>query len=107
MYCLPLFRVYINKLGPPDKVVAMKIREIFKEIETSNGSLRTSDYMRYLRLRIWDATWCSWVLHAFPKFYPSINDDYVFKIDKLGATLCDDCGQTSNDESVLLTGVCF
>ena len=45
--------------------------------------------------------------HAFPNIYPSINDDYVFKIDKLGATLCDDCGQTSNDESVLLTGVCF
>ena len=42
--------------------------------------------------------------HAFPNIYPSINDDYVFKIDKLGATLC---GQTSNDESVLLTDVCF
>ena len=36
LYCLPLFRDYMNKLGPPVKRVAMKIKTIFREIETSN-----------------------------------------------------------------------
>ena len=49
IYCLPLFRDYVNKLGPPVKGVAMKMRKLFREIETSNQPLRTSDYVKYFK----------------------------------------------------------
>ena len=42
LYCLPLFRHYMNKLGPPVKGVVMKIRKLFRKIETSNQPVRTS-----------------------------------------------------------------
>ena len=50
LYCLPLFRNYMNKLRPPVKGVAMKIRKLFREIETSNEPVRRSNYVRYLSL---------------------------------------------------------
>ena len=42
LYCLPLFRDYINKLRPPVKGVAMKTRKLFRVIETSNEPVRTN-----------------------------------------------------------------
>ena len=50
LYFLPVFRGYINKLRPPVKGVAMKIKKIFSEIETSSEPVRTSNYVRYLDL---------------------------------------------------------
>ena len=38
----------MNKLRPPVKAVAMKIRKLLKGIETSNEPARTSCYGRYL-----------------------------------------------------------
>ena len=34
----------MNKLRPPVKGVAVKIRKLFREIETSNEPLRSSNY---------------------------------------------------------------
>ena len=39
-------------------------------------------------------------LHA--KIYPSLNDDCMFKINKLESTLCNDCGHTTNNEGVYI-----
>ena len=36
LYSLSVFRDYINKLRPPVKGVAMKIKKVFSEIETSS-----------------------------------------------------------------------
>ena len=41
---------YINKLRPPIKGVAMEIRKLFSETETSSEPVRASNYMRYLGL---------------------------------------------------------
>ena len=46
LYSLPLCRDYLNKLGPPVKGVAMKIRKLFREIETSNQPVSTSNNVR-------------------------------------------------------------
>ena len=51
LYCLPLFRDYINKLRPPVKGVAVKIRKLFRVIETSNEPVRTLNYVRSLSLQ--------------------------------------------------------
>ena len=106
LYSLPVFRDYINKLRPPVKGVAMKIKKLFSEIETSSELVRTSKYVRYLDLQHYkpgiqyDAHEC--LLQLLVKIYRNINDDYMFKIDKLESTLCNDCGHaTSND------GVCI
>ena len=53
--------------------------------------LRTSSYVRYLSLQVYepgmqyDAHEC--LLQLLAKIYPSINDDCMFKIDKLESTL--------------------
>ena len=47
LYSLPLFRDYIDKLRPPVKGVAVKIKNLFSEIETSSEPVRTSNYVRY------------------------------------------------------------
>ena len=39
-------------------------------------------------------------LHA--KIYPSLNDDCMFKINKLESTLCNDCGHTTNNDGVCI-----
>ena len=44
LYSLPVFGGYINKVRPSINGVAMKIRKLFSEIETSNESVRTSSY---------------------------------------------------------------
>ena len=103
-YCLPSSRDYVNKLGPPVKGVVMKIRKLFREIETSNQPVRTSNYVRYLSLQgyecgmQYDGHEC--LLQLLAKSYPSINDDCMFKTDKSESTLCNDCGHTSNNGGV-------
>ena len=44
----------MNKLGPSVKRVAMKIKTLFREIETSNETVRTSSYVRYLSLQVYE-----------------------------------------------------
>ena len=48
---LSVFRDYINKLQPPVKGVAMKIKNLFSEIESSSEPVRTSNYVKYLGLQ--------------------------------------------------------
>ena len=99
MYCLPLFRIYINKLRPPIKGVVMKI-------ETSNEPVMTSNYVRYLSLQSYetgmqhDAHEC--LLQLVAKIYPNTNDDCMFKIDELELTPCNDCGNTANNHGVYI-----
>ena len=40
----------INKLLPPVKGVAVEVKKLFSEIETSSELVRTSNYARYLGL---------------------------------------------------------
>ena len=104
MYFLPIFRDYINKLRPPVKEVAMKIKKLFIEIDTSSEPVRTSDYVGYLGLQHYepgmqyDAHEC--LLQLLVKIYPNINDACMFKINKLEPTLCNDCDDTANNDSV-------
>ena len=48
LYSLLVFRGYVNKLRPLVKGVAVKIRKLFSEIDTSSERVRTSNYVRYL-----------------------------------------------------------
>ena len=48
----------------------------------------------------YDAHEC--LLQLLAKIYPSINEDCMFKIDKLESTLCNDCGRTSNNDGVCI-----
>ena len=88
----------------------MKIRKLFREIGTSNEPVRTSNYVRYLSLQgyelgmQYDAHEC--LLQLLSKIYPNFNDDCMFKIDKLGSALCNDCGHTTNNDGVCMTGLC-
>ena len=106
MYSLPVFRDYINKLRPPVKGVAMKIETLFSEIETASEPVRTSNYVRYLGLQHYepgmqyDAHEC--LLELLVKIYPNINDDCIFKINKLESTLCNDCGRTTSNDVVCI-----
>ena len=50
LYCISLFRDYINKLRSPLKGIVIKIRKLFKEIEIGKEPSRTSNYMTYLTL---------------------------------------------------------
>ena len=36
------------------------------------------------------------------KMYPNINDDCMFKINKLDPTLSNDCGHTANNDGVCI-----
>ena len=40
------------------------------------------------------------LLQLLGKMFTSINDDCVFKIDKLESTLCNDCRHTANNDGV-------
>ena len=40
LYCLPLFREYIRKIQPSIKGVAMNIRKLFREVETSDEPVK-------------------------------------------------------------------
>ena len=74
LYFLPLFRDYINKLRPPVKGVAIKIKKLFSAIETLREAVRTSDYVRYLGVQHYepgmqyDAHEC--LLQLLVKIYP-------------------------------------
>ena len=65
----------------------MQIKNLFRKIETSNKSVRTSQYVRYLNLlgyepgMQYDAHEC--LLQLLMNIYPNINDDCMFKIDRL------------------------
>ena len=90
LYYLPLIRDYINKLRPPVKGVAMKIRKFSREIETSNEPVRTSNYVKHLSLQGYEPEMqydAHDLLQLLAKIYPNINDDCMFKIDKLEPTL--------------------
>ena len=89
LYSLPLFRDYINQLQPAEGV-AMQIKNVFRETETSKEPVRTSHYVRYLNLLgyepvvQYDAHEC--LLQLLTNIYPNINDDCMFKIDRLEST---------------------
>ena len=55
LYSFPVFIKYINQLRLPVKGVAMKIRKLFKETETSNAPVRMSVYVRYLNPQHFEA----------------------------------------------------
>ena len=103
LYSLPLFRGYINQLQPVEGV-AMPIKNLFREIETSKEPVKTSHYVRYLNLLGYesgmhcDTHGCH--LQLLLNIYPNINDDCMFKIDKLESTLCNKCGHTANTNGV-------
>ena len=68
--------------------------------------MKISHYVRYLSLQgyepgmQYDAH--EYLLELLAKIYPSINDDCMFKIDKLESTLCNDCGHTANNDGVCI-----
>ena len=82
----------------------MKIRKLFRVIETSNEPVRTSNYMRSLSLQgyepgmQYDAHEC--LLQLLAKIYLNSNDYCMFKIDRLELTLSNDCGYTTNNNCV-------
>ena len=84
----------------------MKIRKHYSEIETTNEPVRTSIYVRYLGLQChepgmqYNAHEC--LLQLLAKIYSNINDDWMFKINKLELTLCNDCGHTTNNDVVCI-----
>ena len=86
------------------KGVAIKIKRLFSEIETSSEPMSTPNYMSYLGLQHYepgmqyDAHEC--LLQLLAKIYPNINDDCMFKINKLELTLCNNCGHTANNDGV-------
>ena len=68
--------------------------------------MRTSNHVRYLGLQHYepgmqyDAHEC--LLQLLAKIYPNINDDGMFKINKLESTLCNDCGHTTNNDDLCI-----
>ena len=85
----------------------MKIKH-FSEIETSSEPVSTSNYVRYLVLQHFESAMqydrheC--LLQLLPKIYCDNNDDCIFKINKLQPTFCNDCGHTTNNDSVCIDG---
>ena len=106
LYSLPLFRDYINKLQPPVKEVAMKIRKLFSEIETASEPVRTFNYMRYLGLQHYEPGMQydphEYLPRLLAKIYTNIDDDCIFKINKLESTLCNDCGHTAVNDGACI-----
>ena len=62
--------------------------------------------MRYLDLQYYepgmqyDAHEC--LVQLLVNIYPNINDDCMFRINKLASTLCNDCGHTTNNDGVYI-----
>ena len=106
LYSLSIFREYINQLRSPVKDVAMKIRKPFKETATSNVLVRTSVCVWYLNLQHYepgmqyDAHEC--LLQLLEKIYLNVRDDYIFKIDKLESTICNNCGHAADNVDVCI-----
>ena len=42
------------------------------------------------------------LLQVLQKFNLNINDDWMFKINKLESTLCNNCGHTTNNNDVFI-----
>ena len=67
----------------------MKIKNLFHETETSSEPARTSNYVRYLSPQHYepgmqyDVHEC--LLQLLAKIYPDINDDCMFKINRVNA----------------------
>ena len=96
LYSLPAFRDCINKVQPPVKGVAMKIRKHFSEIVNSSELVKTSFYVRYLGVQHepgiqFHLREC--LLQLLAKIYHNRNDDCMFKISKLESTLFNNCGR--------------
>ena len=106
LYFLPAFIDYINKLQPPVKGVAMKIRKLFREVVTSTEPMRTSNYVWYLDLQHYkpgmqyDA--CECLLQILAKMYNNINDDCLFKINKLELTPWNNFGHTAKNDGACI-----
>ena len=82
LYSLPLFRDYINQLQLAQGV-AMRIKNLFREIETSKEPVKTSHYVKSSNLlgyesgMQYDAHEC--LLKLLSNIYPNINNGYMFK----------------------------
>ena len=82
-----------------------KLKIFFREIETSNDLVRTSQ-VRYLNL----VSYQPCVQYDAHKFFlqllmnicPNINDDCIFKFDKLESTPCNNCGHTANANGICI-----
>ena len=105
LYFLPLLRDYVNQLQLAEGV-AMQIKNLFREIETSKEPVRTSHYVRYLNLlgyesgMQYDVHEC--LLQLLLNIYPNINDDCMLKIDKVASALCNKCGHTASTNGVCI-----
>ena len=106
LYSLSVFKDYINKLRLPIRGIAMKIKNLFSEIETSSELVKSSNYVRYLGLQHYepviqyDPHEC--LLQLLVKIHPNINDDCMYKINKLESTLCIDCSHSTNNDGVCI-----
>ena len=61
--------------------------------------------MRYLGLYHYEARMQyahKYLLELLAKIYSSINDESMFKVNKLESTLCNDCGRTANNDGVCI-----
>ena len=81
----------------------MKIKKLVNEIEALSEPVKTSNYLGLQQYELgmqYDAHEC--LLQLLAKIYPNINDDCMFKINKLESTLCNDCGHTTNNDGVCI-----
>jgi len=91
LYALPAFCNYVHELSHSDQYV-MTIKEMFEEIANSNAPVRSSKYIRDLRLHNYvfgsqyDAHEC--LLQILNKIYSSVTNDCLFKISVLESTVC-------------------
>ena len=54
----------------------------------------------------WNAIWCTQMpATGASKIYLNINDDWMFKINKLESTLCNVCGHTTNNDVFIDTSL--
>ena len=69
------------------KEEAMKIKKLFREIETSSESVRTFNYVKYFGLQHCEAgvpyDAHEYLLQYLAKTHPVMNDDCMFKINKV------------------------
>ena len=96
LYSITAFRDYILSLllftdNPP----VVSIKNLFREIGSSNNPVRTSEYLKHLELldyksgTQYDAHEC--LLQLLDRIYPIISDDCIFKLVKHEWTFCNAC----------------
>ena len=84
----------------------MKVKKHFSETEIPGEPVRTPNYVRYLVLQHYehgmqyDSHEC--LLQFLVKVYPNINDDFMFKMNKLESTPCNDCVHTTKNDGVCI-----